>query len=467
MAVAVVVGTVIGSGVFKMPQTVASACPYFGLAALAWVLGGVLALLGSLALAEVAVLYPQAGGNYVYLREGFGRLTGFLWGWVEFWIIRAGSIAALASVFAESLHDVLKNAAFRQLFALAPSEQALTGWEQRGLTVAVILGLAAVNVRGVRWGGGLQLFITLVKVGSLLAILVLPFVANALAASTFEPAQPSTANLAPLWPTVWNWDLAGGFGTALLGILFAYHGWMNIAPVAGEVRDPQRNLPLAFLAGTGIVIFLYLGANLAYALIMPAEDMARHTTTTVATVFSQRLLGPLGGAAASAAVMCSAFGALNGNLLVGPRLVYAMGQDGLAPKAVSAIHPRWHTPAVAILLQAAWAALLVVLAGLVQSKKPIYNSLTDYAMFGAIVFETLAVATIFVFRKRRPDAERSYSCWGHPWVAILYVAIMVPVVANTFWKQQTEALAGVGFMLVGAFVYLLIARLGSRSRFIA
>src|SRR5438034_8322317 len=166
MAIAVVVGTVIGSGVFKKPQVVASNVPYFGLAALVWILGGLLALLGALAYAEVAVLYPKAGGNYVFLREGYGRLAGFLWGWVEFWIIRSASLAALATIFTESLHDILKaNAGTRAA--------VLSFWEERLVTVSVLVGLAVVNVRGVRWGGGLQFFITSIKVASLLGIMLL------------------------------------------------------------------------------------------------------------------------------------------------------------------------------------------------------------------------------------------------------------------------------------------------------
>ena len=460
MAVAIVVGTIIGSGVFKKPQQVAEYAPYFGLAALAWVLGGVLALLGSLALAEVAVLYPHAGGNYVYLREAYGRLAAFLWGWVEFWMIRGASIAALATVFSESLHDVLGNARFRESLGLSPTRHVLSHWEQRCLTVAVILTLALVNVRGVRWGGVLQLFITTVKIGSLLTIMVLPFAGN------WQPAGESvsgTANLAPWWPASWQMSTITGFGMALLGVMWAYHGWMNIAPVAGEVRDPNRNLPLAFLAGTGIVIFLYLGANLAYAWVLPAAEMAQCKDTPVATVFSERLLGPIGAAFASAAVMCSAFGALNGNLLVGPRVLYAMGDDRLAPRRLAAIHPRFHTPAVAIIVLAVWAALLVLGAGFHADphradSQSVFNILTGFAMFGATTFETLAVATIFVFRRSRPEVERPYRCRGYPWVPAVYVAILALVVVNQFWSQPTEALFGLAFIGLGALVYYLVFR---------
>lgn len=476
-AIAIVVGTVIGSGIFKKPQVVAQEVPQFGLAALVWILGGLLAFLGALALAEVAVLYPRAGGNYVFLREGYGPLAGFLWGWVEFWIIRGASLAALATIFSESLRDVLLNSAFQSMFRLTIPGDWLDFWGLKWLTVTVIMFLALVNVRGVRWGGVLQLLITLVKVGSLLGIMALPFVASALAPPGATVPPPRSENLSPFWPEAWRDVSWGGFGTALLGVLFAYHGWMNVAPVAEEIRQPNRNLPLSLLAGTMIVIFLYLGANLAYYLIIPRSEMAGLKETTVATDFSLRLLGPIGAAAASAAVMCSVFGALNGNLLVGPRLLYAMGEDRLAPRWLGAVHPRYHTPALAILVMGGWAAVLV-LAGAALTRyglpvfdvggfsidlnppegKPLFDILTDFAMFGAVTFETLAVASIFVFRHRQPDMDRPYRCPGYPFVPLLYVLIMALVLANTFVHQRIESLIGMGFIIVGAGVYAQIQR---------
>jgi amino acid transporter len=502
MGTAVVVGTVIGSGIFKKPQVVAQSVPFFGMAALVWVLGGLLALLGALTLAEVAVLYPRAGGNYVFLREAYGRLAGFLWGWVEFWIIRGASLAALATIFTESFHDMLKEFA-------GPAADRLGYWPQKGLTVAVIMGLALVNVRGVRWGGFLQTFITLIKVGSLLGILALPFVVAALVGPSSDIPRPRSENLTPIWPTRAELSF-GGFGTALLSVLWAYHGWMNIAPVAEEVRDPQRNIPLSLLAGVGIVVFLYLGANLAYYLIIPQPEMAlmkaadpdqpvqdtplgrglettpqrgapagvarsgeRATTggaetpdKTVAIGFCRRLLGSLGVGVAAAVVMCSVFGALNGNLLVGPRLLYALGEDGLAPPALGAVHPRYRTPALAILVMGGWASLLVLAVatltrmGKLSEAKPHFDTLTDFAMFGAVIFETAAVATIFVFRRRLPDANRPYRCWGYPIVPLLYLILPALILTNMFQHQPVEAGVGVGFIALGVVAYLLIERLG-------
>jgi amino acid transporter len=456
MATAVVVGTVIGSGIFKKPQSVAEHVPHFGLAALVWVMGGVLVLLGALAYAEVAVLLPRAGGNYVFLREAYGRLAGFLWGWVDFCIIRSASLAALATIFTESLHDILRNEAFQQAIGLPPGTQ-LGFWWQRLLTVSILLLLAAVNIRGVRWGGLVQLLITLVKIGSLVAIALLPFLV--LASWIAAPVMPRFDYLRPLWPDDWRQVSLSGLATAYLGVLWAYHGWQNIAPVAEEVRHPQRNLPLALLGGVAIVITLYLGANLAYYLVIPRPEMAQLKETTVATDFSLRLLGPLGAAAASAAVMCSVFGALNGNLLVGPRLLYAMGEDGLAPRALGVVHARYHTPALAILVLAVWSALLVVTVatltqvGWLEESKSHFDRLTDFAMFGVVIFETLAVVSIFVFRRRWPDAERPYRCLGYPWVPALYVILPACVLVNMFLQQQAESLAGLAFIALGATVY--------------
>ncbi len=487
MATAVVIGTVIGSGIFQKPQQVAASVPYFGLVALAWILCGLLALLGSLAYAEVAVLFPRAGGNYVFLREGYGRLAGFLWGWVEFCIIRSASIAALATLFTKSFHAV-----FREIFGSALSNDLFGYWPQRAVTVAVILGLALVNVRGVRWGGLLQLFITIVKVASLLGLIALPFVVLALASSDSGTARPQVENLLPIWPS-WQELSFSAFVSALLAVLWAYHGWMNVAWVAEEVKNPQRNIPLALLAGVGTVMALYLGTNLSYSLVLkqdvmkdmrdktPAE-MARQQADsakangasqaepaavrdkTVAIGFCRRLVGSIGVGIAAAAVMCSVFGALNGNLLVGPRMLYAMGEDGLAPRALGKIHARYRTPALAILVLAAWSALLVLgvaaltEVGLVSADKDHFDILTNFAMFGAVIFETMAVTSIFVFRRRLPNVERSYRCWGYPLVPALYVILPALILGNMFFKQQLEAAAGVGLIVLGAGVYYLMQR---------
>lgn len=466
MATAVVIGTMIGSGVFKKPKAVADEIPFFGPALLAWVLVGVLALLGSLALAEVAVLFPRAGGNYVFLKEGFGRGFGFLWGWVEFWVIRSASIAALATIFAESLHDVLRGA-----LGTPAGEELLSFWGVQAVTVSVITALALLNAVGTALGGGLQVLVTAVKVVSLLAIAVLPFLALALGGAM--GSHVDFANLEPTWPADWSPAFWSHFGAALVGVLWAYHGWMNIAPVAEEVREPGRNLPIALVGGVLAVIVLYVAVNLAYFLLIPQAEMTHLGSRPVASEFALRLLGPASMAVASAAIMISVFGSLNGNLLVGPRLLFAMGRDGLAPRALCSLRP-FGTPALAELVLAGWAVLLVVGAAAflrfgvpiitigdwvidlnLPPRTDVFDLLTDYAIFGATSFETLAVATLFVFRHRFPQERVAlpYRCWGYPWLPALYVLAMGAVLVNMAWTKRTQSLAALGFIAVGAVVY--------------
>jgi amino acid transporter len=480
MTIAVVVGTVIGSGVFRKPQMVALNVENFGLVALAWTLGGLLALLGALSLTEVATLFPQAGGGYVYLRESYGQLAAFLFGWVDFGINRAASLAALASVFTDSLNTILANPEFQRTTGLNLGAQPLPFWHRQGVTVFVIVALALVNARGVRWGGGLQALVTSIKIGSLLTILALPFLALLPWLSSL-PA-PRAANLTPVWPGTWNGDLLTGFGIALVSVLWAYHGWVGVGPIAEEVRQPQRNIPLGLLGGVGIIIFLYLGANLAYSLILTRQEMMSLKDTSVVEAFGLRMLGPLGGIAASAALMCSVFGALNGNILVGSRLVYAMGEDGLAPRALGAVHARYRTPAVAIMVLSAWSSILVLaVAALTTYSLPVlhlgewaldlnvpegkapFDILSEYVVFGAVLFETLAVSSIFVIRVRRPDAPRSYRCPGYPIVPALYVAIMAIVALHMCIHHRTESVVAVGYIALGAVVYLLWMRRSHRQ----
>lgn len=466
MATALVIGTVIGSGVFKKPSRVAEFLPEFGLGIAAWIVMGILVLIGALAYAEVAVMLPRAGGNYVFLREAYGRWAGFLWGWVEFWIIRAGSIAALAFFFVEALHDIM-----RQSRGLPSDTEALTFWEQQYLIIGVIAVLAFVNARGTLLGGGMQVVITSVKVASLVTIAVLPFVFMA-----FVPTAPVSFDyLAPVWPADWmqfNWS---NFGGALAAVLWAYHGWMNIAPVAEEVREPRRNIPLSLLVGTLGVMALYVSANFAYYLAVPSVQMPS-LPRPVAAEFGLRLLGPIGVMLISAAIMTSVFGSLNGNLLVGPRLLFAMGRDRLAPPFLSRLHPRWRTPAWAIAVLASWSIFLVVGVALLKrypvptvdlgwftvdlNLKPnsnTFDTLTDYAMFGAASFETLAVAAIFVLRRRLTfGVEAPYRCPLYPWLPLIYVLAMTAVLINMFTTSRTESLFAVGFIAVGAAFYALV-----------
>lgn len=467
MATALIIGTVIGSGVFKKPSKVAEYLPHSGMALTAWIVMGILILMGALALAEVAVLLPRAGGNYVFLREAYGRWAGFLWGWVEFWIIRAASIGALAFIFVESLHDIV-----RETQGLTASQEALTFWQRQYLILGVIAVLALINARGTVLGAGLQVVITTVKVASLVTIAVLPFIIIMLA--TPRSVTVGFENMAPVWPTDWRSVSLSNFGGALVAVFWAYHGWMNIAPVAEEVQNPRRNIPLALLVGTMTIMVVYVSANFAYYLVMPGSVMTGLVDRPVAAEFGLRLLGPIGLMLVSAAIMTSVFGALNGNMLVGPRLLFAMGRDRLAPSFLGDLHARWRTPTAAIAILAAWAMLLVMAVALLkQYRVPVINLagwpldlnlrpevnsfdvLTDYAMFGALSFETLAVAAIFVLRGRQVVGDDSYRCPMYPLLPLIFVLAMAAILFNMFVTSRTEAVAGVVFIAAGAAFYAL------------
>jgi basic amino acid/polyamine antiporter, APA family len=256
-----------------------------------------------------------------------------------------------------------------------------------------------------------------------------------------------------------------GFGAALVSILWPYHGWMNIAPVAEEVREPGRNIPLALIIGTLTVMVLYVSVNVTYALVIPHDAMLELQGTNVAAEMCRRLLGPAGLVAASAVVMISVFGALNGNLLVGPRLLYAMAHDGLAPARLGELHPRFRTPAFATVVLMCWSVLLVVVSAIVvEFQEPlglparinVFDLLTDYAMFGAIAFETLAVASIFPLRRQYPAGQvpLPYRCRGYPWLPAIYVLAWAAVLANMFVTKRTESLFGLGFVAAGALFYV-------------
>jgi APA family basic amino acid/polyamine antiporter len=482
LAAAIVVGTVIGTGVFKKAAAVAKegAAPEFGLAVGVWVGVGIVTLLGALAFAEVAVRFPRAGGNYVFLREAFGRPMAFLSGWVDFGINRGASIAALASMFTESLGNLIGE--------VRPDLAAGFGyWPQRAFTVGLIVVLAVINARGTLLGARLQFAVTVVKVASIVGIALLPLVVLFWPGA---PSQPTTAHMSDAWPETYPLSRLVGLGSAAVAVLWAHHGWMNLGPMAEEITRPQRNIPLALLTGVGCLIVLYVSANVAYYTALGPTDMTKASDgTTVAREFCKRLVGPAGAMAASLAVMMSVFGAVNGNILVGPRLPYAMAQDGLAPGIFGRLHARFHTPTFATALLAVWSITMVLGLGvLLQTNRELFHlweidketntwqvavdkttheaktdtpfdMLTDFVIFGAVAFDTLAVVALFVLRWKHADrtAALPYKCWGYPVVPAVYVLAMAAVMVSMFLdpEKRWKAWVGLGFIAVGAAVYWL------------
>lgn len=462
-ALCVLVGSVIGSGIFIVPARVAQQVPGMGAIALAWVVGGVFCLAGALTLSELAAMLPQAGGQYVYLREAYGRLPAFLFGWTEFLIIRAGSMATLAAAFALYFAQV----------APAPGGWNPLVWQTSAAVVAIAV-VAAVNVVGTKWGGRLQVVGTILKVGALGAMIVLPFLMGKADASRWSPAWPPSRGL----------DFLQHFFIAMISVLWAYDGWVNSAALAEEVRDPQRNLPKTIIGGVLILIAVYVGMTLVYHLVLPMDEITTASTErgsprAVSADFCRRLLGNFGLVAIAAVVMTSTFISLNGNVLAGPRAYFAQARDGLFPRSLCRVHPTFRTPAVAIVAQCAWAIVLavagtaliltpppqsgggprwLVAAWTKLHETPLYDVLYTYVIFGATVFYVLSIASVFVLRVRRPDAERPYRTWGYPFTPLIFVAGALVLLVGMLAETPFESLAGLGIIALGLPAYLAFAR---------
>lgn len=464
VATAVVVGNTIGSGIFLKPGNIAGDCGQFGLILTVWVAGGVLCLLGALCVAELATMLPQAGGLYVYLREAYGKPVAFLYGWCEMLFSRPSSTGALAVAFVGSLALGLQ-------WDVSAGTLVL-------LAVGLLAVLAWVNCLGVVWGGRVQFVTTLIKVGflglvALLPWLMLPWSDRALSWSNY--ATTVTPRLS---------SLSLQISAVLLAVLWAYDGWHGLAPLAEEVRRPQRNIPLALFAGVGILVLLYVGANVAYHGVLSMPEM-KAAGNHAAEEMLRRLLGRVGMAGMSAVIMCSTFGALNSNLLYAPRVTFAMGRDGLFFRELGRVHATYRTPVVAIVVHAAMAAgLVVAVAGgqylvrdlaasevtgefarrIVASLQggTTFDVLTNCVVFSASIFYLLSVLAVVVLRVRQPDARRRYRAWGYPLTPLVFVAVYVWFLTQIYASHPLESRAGLLCIALGVPVYFLYRKLSRR-----
>ena len=461
-AFCVVVGSVIGSGIFIVPAKVAREVPAIGPIGIAWIIGGLFSAAGALTLAELGAMMPQAGGPYVYLREAYGRLPAFLFGWSEFLVNRTGSMATLAAAFARY---------FAQIQG-PPDGMRAEVWQAGAAVVAIAL-VTLINVLSTTWGGKVQVVGTVVKVGGVLALIALPLVLGG----------AHVANLSPVWPETFNPSLLSGIMAAMVGILWAYDGWMNLTPLAEEVKDPGRNIPRSLGMGMAVLIALYLAMTLMYHLVLPLSEVqaaGRDAGKAVAATYCGKLLGPGGVFAISMLVMASTFISLNGNALTGPRSYFAMARDGLFFPSLSRVNPRTGTPANAVAAQGIWAIGLIVVgtfvilspapgpdsglpgpfrsAWLKLNQTPLYDVLFTYVVFGANVFYLLAIASVFVLRRTRPNAPRPYKTWGYPFTPLLFVVASIYLLIDMLRQSPAESLAGIGIILTGVPVYLMFSR---------
>jgi len=458
-ATALVVGEVIGSGVFLKPSQVAQATGgHVGLILTLWLVCGLVNLCGALTLAELSAMMPHAGGTYVFLREAYGRLWAFLWGWAEFWVIRTGAIAALAAAMAIFLGELMRQ------FGYAPDVERWPMIEKL-IAIAAIAVLSLVNAAGTHWGGAVQNVTTVIKAAFLAFLAALPFLA----------ARGETVDLEPLWPTAAGRSFWLGLGSALAGIMWAYDGWGQVTVVAEEIKNPHRNVPLAMGGGVLLLVVLYTAANFGFHLTLPSEAIAKSEAPAVDV--TETLLPGIGAQLMTAMLIISVFGALNSNILVGPRVLFAVGRDHHILRPLRRVDPRFKTPALAILVISAWSILLILasdlpaaiqhfLGGDAASQHPpkrLFDVLTDYTIFGGSLFYFAAVLAVFVLRRKQPDMPRPYRTWGYPFVPAIFVVAYVFLLVSMFTAAVVECLTGLILVVLGIAAYWLIRGRGQEA----
>jgi APA family basic amino acid/polyamine antiporter len=428
-----IVASVVGSGIFFTPSQVAALLPSGGLILLAWSVGGLLSLAGAFANAELGAMFPRAGGDYVYLREALHPAAGFLVGWLSFFAIYAGTIAALAVVFAESVAPAL-------------------GLERTGIVsfaAVLIVGCSLLNLRGTRLGAGLNNATSIAKIVALALFVVL---GPMLGAGSLEPWFGDQASSRV--STIHGIDSWVRFGQALSPILFSYLGWNACVYVASEIKDPARNVPRSLFLGLALCGGLYLLVNCVYLYALPPAELAAAGDAGEAA--ARALFGRLGGTLVSAFVLVSVLGTLNATVLVGPRIVYAMALDGLFVRGVSRVHAGFQTPDVAIIVQAVVSIALVVFL-------ETFPRALNFTVFGIILATSADTIALFVLRWRQPDRLRPYRTWGYPWVPAIYLVVNVAIGAALVLGGPKESLTTMGLLAVGLLVYLGFARNTARA----
>lgn len=427
----VTVGSVIGTGVFLTTADVARAVPHAGLVLLVWLAGGLLTLAGALTYAELGAMFPRAGGQYHYLKEAYGPLSAFLFGWACFLVIMTGGIATLAVGFGEYLGAFVPFFSTGHVLFRAPLG-GLT-WSVNGGQLGGALAIAfltAVNCLGLREGAGVQNAVTVLKIGSIVALALFGFLVPA-------PVQPDL--VAPL-PGA---GLLASLGVAMIAVLWSYDGWYGLTPLAGEMKDPARSVPRGLLLGNALVVGLYVLANLVYLRALPVEAMPG--TGRIGEAAAAALFGPWGARLVTAAVLVSTFGCISATILYAARIYLPMAQDGVFFPALARVHPRFLTPVACLLAQGAWS--------MVQTFSGTYQQLYTYVIFSMFLFHAATGAAVFVLRRTRPDHPRPYRTWGYPAVPAAFILTALAFVVNTFLEKRAESVIGLVLVGLGLPVY--------------
>ncbi len=445
-ATTLVMGSMIGSGIFIVSADVGRQVQSPGLLIICWLLGAMLTIIAALSYGELAAAMPHAGGQYVYLREAFGRLWGFLYGWTLFVVIQTGTIAAVAVAFAKYTGVFFPSISAKN-YLIGSGAIGLT--TQQLLAIIIIVVLTLVNTRGIRTGAMVQNVFTFAKVASLLGLAILGFLLG-------RNPQVIAANFGNLWKTTgggsidWGWATIAVVGTAMVGPLFSSDSWNNVTFAAAEVRNPKRNLPLALGLGVGVVSALYIACNFVYLSVLTFSQIQTAPEDRVATAVVSVMFGPVATQIMAAAIMVSTFGCLNGIILSGARVYFTMAHDNLFFKQAGVLNPRTHAPVSALVMQCVWSVLLT-LSGQ-------YNDLLDYVIFAVLLFYILTIGGLFKLRRTRPDLERPYRAVGYPVLPALYMVMAGLIEFLLLWNKPTFTVRGLVLVLLGVPVYFLWRR---------
>lgn len=440
-ATTLVMGSMIGSGVFIVAADISRQVQSPGLMMMTWVITAVLTIIAALSYGELSAAMPQAGGQYIYLREAFGPLYGFLYGWTFFTVIQTGTIAAVAVAFAKFLGVFVPAVSTSNwIFKIGPVGLNT----QMIVAISIIVFLTWVNTKGLRAGAMLQNVFTIAKVGALLGLIALGVLVG-------RRPEAISANFTDFWRTSGSsWDVIRVLGVAMVGALFSSDSWHSVTLAAGEIRNPKRDLPLSLALGVGVVSILYMGCNLVYLMALPLAAVMNAPEDRVATAVISQILGPAATQVMAVAVMVSTFGCINGLVLCGARVYYAMAGDGLFFKAVKRVDPVHHTPYVSLWVQCLWACLLTLTGR--------YNDLLDYVIFAVLLFYVLTIVGLFVLRRTRPAMERPYRAFGYPVLPALYIVAGSVIEGLLLIYKPNYTWPGLILVLLGIPVYFLWKR---------
>ena len=434
----IIVGGVIGSGIFGSPSGIAQALGSPSLFLMVWVLGGLLSFSGALCLAELGAMMPRSGGMVVYLREAYPPIVAYLYGWTESIFVQPGSLAAIAMICISYLGYFFPAVSLENVVIDIGIQQIST---QHLAVYVILILLGTINYVGVRFGGLISNVSTFAKVGALAALVIL---AATVGGSWDHFSMPSAS--------AGEINLFGALGVAMIGTLFSYNGWYNTNNVAGEVKDPRRTLPLAIIMGLGLCIFVYLAVNWAYLYVMNIDEIA--TSERIAADVAERLIGPTGGALISLAVMISTFGTINAGMVYIPRITYGMAKEGLFFKQFTYVHPRYRTPSRTIVLLTVLSIFWTILGD--------FEAIIGAILYVLYIFYILSIIALFILRRKRPDAIRPFKVWGYPITPLFFLLVASGYVISVLLFNFGQSWPGLAVFVVGLPVYWIWFRGKSR-----